>query len=42
MSDKKFTTDENLKKLGTQVRQLRNGHKWSQQAEVSDMELFTA
>ena len=36
MSDKKFTPDENLKKLGKQVRQLRNGHKWSQQ-KLSDV-----
>ena len=43
MSDKKFTTDENLKKLGKQVRQLRNGHKWSQQklSEVSGLAVRT-
>ena len=29
MSNKKFTPDENLKKLGEQVRQLRKGRKWS-------------
>ena len=43
MSDKKFTTDENLKKLGKQIRQLRNGHKWSQQklSEVSGLAVRT-
>ena len=43
MSDKKFTTDENLKKLGKQIRQLRNGHNWSQQklSEVSGLAVRT-
>ena len=36
MSDKKFTPDENLEKLGNQVRQLRKGHRWSQQ-KLSDI-----
>lgn len=36
MSDKKFVPDENLKKLGKQVRQLRKGHNWSQQ-KLSDV-----
>lgn len=36
MSEKKFTPDENLKKLGNQVRQLRKGRKWSQQ-KLSDV-----
>ena len=36
MSNKKFTPDENLKKLGEQVRQLRKGRKWSQQ-KLSDI-----
>ncbi len=36
MSDKGFTPDENLKKLGEQVRQLRKGRKWSQQ-DLSDV-----
>ena len=36
MSEKKFTPDENLKKLGKQVRQLRKGRKWSQQ-KLSDI-----
>ena len=36
MSDKRFTPDENLKKLGKQVRQLRKGRKWSQQ-KLSDI-----
>ena len=36
MSDKKFTPNENLKKLGNQVRQFRNGRKWSQQ-KLSDV-----
>ncbi len=36
MSDKRFTPDENLKKLGEQVRQLRKGRKWSQQ-KLSDI-----
>ena len=36
MSEKKFTPDENLKKLGKQVRQLRKGRKWSQQ-KLSDV-----
>ena len=36
MLDKKFTPDENLKKLGKQVRQLRKGRKWSQQ-KLSDI-----
>ena len=36
MSDKKFTPDENLEKLGNQVRQLRKGHHWSQQ-KLSDI-----
>ena len=36
MSDKKFVPDENLKKLGKQVRQLRKGRHWSQQ-KLSDV-----
>ena len=36
MSEKKYTPDENLKKLGNQVRQLRKGRKWSQQ-KLSDV-----
>ena len=36
MSEKKYTPDENLKKLGKQVRQLRKGRKWSQQ-KLSDI-----
>ena len=36
MSEKKFTPDENLNKLGKQVRQLRKGRKWSQQ-KLSDV-----
>ena len=36
MSDKKFMPDENLKKLGKQVRQLRKGRHWSQQ-KLSDV-----
>ena len=36
MSDKKFVPDENLKKLGKQVRQLRKGHHLSQQ-KLSDI-----
>lgn len=36
MSEKKYTPDENLKKLGKQVRQLRKGRKWSQQ-KLSDV-----
>lgn len=36
MSGKKYTPDENLKKLGEQVRQLRKGRKWSQQ-KLSDI-----
>ena len=43
MSEKKFTPDENLKKLGKQVRQLRKGRKWSQQklSEVSGLAVRT-
>ena len=36
MSEKKLTPDENLKKLGKRVRQLRKGRKWSQQ-KLSDV-----
>ena len=36
MSDKRITPDENLKKLGKQVRQLCKGRKWSQQ-KLSDV-----
>ena len=36
MSEKKFTPNENLKNLGNQVRQLRNGRKLSQQ-KLSDV-----
>jgi len=43
MSDIKFTPDENLKKLGKQVRQLRKGRKWSQQklSDVSSLAVRT-
>ena len=36
MSEKKLSPDDNLKKLGKQVRQLRKGHNWSQQ-KLSDV-----
>ena len=36
MSDKKFTPNADLEKLGNQVRQFRNGRKWSQQ-KLSDV-----
>ncbi len=36
MSDNKFTPNADLEKLGNQVRQFRNGRKWSQQ-KLSDV-----
>ena len=36
MSDKKFSPNADLEKLGNQVRQFRTGRKWSQQ-KLSDV-----
>ena len=43
MSDKKFTPNADLEKLGNQVRQFRKGRKWSQQklADVSGLAVRT-